>query len=76
MDFARCLEDARRVLTSMGQGSNYKSASDNEDIIIMLLRKLPDKTLKRKWANRAAELIKGKGQAEYADFISFIRNSY
>ena len=68
MDFARRLEDARRVLMSMG--SNYTSRLDHEDLIIMLMRKLPDESLKRKWADRAGDLIKSKGRAEYADFVS------
>ena len=45
MDFVRRLEDVRRVLMSMG--SNYTSRLDNEDVIIMLMRKLPDEGLKR-----------------------------
>ncbi|XP_015754718.1 PREDICTED: uncharacterized protein LOC107334301 [Acropora digitifera] len=73
MDFARRLEDARRVLTSMG--SNYTSRLDNEDLIIMLMRKLPDESLKRKWADRAGDLLKSKGRAEYADFVSFINRA-
>ena len=73
MDFARRLEDARRVLMSMG--SNYTSRLDNEDVIIMLMRKLPNKSLKRKWADRAGNLIKGKGRAKYADFVSFIKRA-
>ena len=73
MDFARRLEDARRVLTSMG--SNYTSRLDNEDLIIMLMRKLPDESLKRKWADRAGDLMKSKGRAEYADFVSFIKRA-
>ncbi|XP_068720528.1 uncharacterized protein [Montipora capricornis] len=73
MDFARRLEDSRRVLTSMG--SNYTSRLDNEDLIIMLMRKLPDESLKRKWADRAGDLMKSKGRAEYADFVSFIKRA-
>ena len=46
MEFVRRLEDARRVLTSMGH--NYVSRLDNEDVIISLMRKLPDEGLKRK----------------------------
>ena len=43
------LEDARRVLTSMG--CNYTSRLDNEDVIIMLMKKLPDESLKRMWVD-------------------------
>ena len=72
MDFARRLEDARRVLTSMG--GNYATRLDSEDVI-MLMRKLPDESLKRKWADRAGDLIKSKGQAEYVDFVRFIKRA-
>ena len=37
MEFVRRLEDARRVLTSMG--CNYMSRMDNEDVLVMLMRK-------------------------------------
>ena len=70
MDFVRRLEDARRVLTSMG--CNYSSRLDNEDVIIMLMKKLPDEGLKRKWVDRAGDLIKNKGRAEYPDFVSIV----
>ena len=30
---------------------------------------------KRKWADRAGDLIKSKGRAEYADFVSFIKRA-
>ena len=73
MDFARRLEDARRVLTSIG--SNYTSRLDTEDLIIMLMRELPDESRKRKWADRAGDLMKSKGRAEYADFVSFIKRA-
>ena len=73
MDFARRREDARRVLMSMG--SNYTSRWDNGDVIIMPMRKLPDESLKRKWADRAGDLIKSKGRAEYAEFVSFIKRA-
>ena len=59
----------------MSMGSNYTSRLDNEDAIILLMRKLPDESLKRKWAERAGDLIKGKGRAEYADFVSFIKRA-
>jgi len=39
----------------------------------MLMRKLPEENLKRKWAYKAGDLIKAKGRAEYADFVEFVR---
>ena len=71
MEFVRRLEDARRVLTSMGH--NYGSRLDNEDVIISLMRKLPDEGLKRKWVDKAGDLIKRKGRADFADFVEFVR---
>ena len=65
MEFVRRLEDARRVLTSMGH--NCVSRLDNEDVIISLMRKLPDESLKRKWVDKAGDLIKRKGRADFAD---------
>ncbi|XP_031549037.1 uncharacterized protein LOC116286628 [Actinia tenebrosa] len=73
MEFARKLEDARRVLTNMG--FSYSSRLDNEETIVMLMRKLPDEGLKRKWADKAGDLIKIKGRAEYADFVQFVKNT-
>ena len=71
MEFVRRLEDARRVLTSMG--CNYMNRLDNEDVLVMLMRKLPEESLKKKWVERAGDLIARKGQAEYADFVEFVR---
>ena len=71
MDFARKLEDARRVLTNMGP--NYSCRLDNEDTIVTLMRKLPEESLKRKWADRVGDMIKAKGRAEYKDFVDFVR---
>ena len=71
MEFVRRLEDARRVLTSMGH--NYVSRLDNEDVVISLMRKLPDEGLKRKWVDKAGDLIKRKGRADFADFVEFVR---
>ena len=49
-DFVRRLEDVRRLLTSIG--CKYSSHLDNQDVTITLMRKLPDKGLKRKWIDR------------------------
>ncbi|XP_028415652.1 uncharacterized protein LOC114539013 [Dendronephthya gigantea] len=62
MEFVRHLEDSERTLKSMG--SNYSNRLDNEDIIIMLMRKLPEENLKRKWADKAGDLIQTKGIAQ------------
>lgn len=71
MDFVRWLEDVRRVLMSMG--SNYISCLDNEDLIIMLMRKFFDESFKRKWVDRVGDFMKSKGWVEYVDFVSFIK---
>ena len=71
MEYVRRLEDVRRVLANMG--SNYMSCLDNEDVIAMLMRKLPEEGLKRKWVDRAGDLIKTKGRAEFTDFVEFLQ---
>ena len=69
MDFARKLEDAKRVLTSMGP--SYVSRLNNEDTILMVMKKLPDGGLKRKWTDIAGVLICSK--VDFADFLNFIQ---
>ena len=71
MDFARRLEDVKRMLTSMGPC--YVALLDYEDMILMLMRKLPDESLKRKWTDIAGDIIQSKGQVSFADFLSFIQ---
>ena len=71
MEFARRLEDTKRVLTSMGP--LYVSRLNNEDTILMLMKKLPDEGLKRKWTDIAGDLICSKGQVDFSDFLSFIQ---
>ena len=44
-------------------------------MIITLTRKLPDEGLKRKWVDKAGDLIKSKGRAAYLDFVSFVREA-
>ena len=46
MDSARGIKDAKQVLTSIN--CRYAVRLDNEEMILMLLRKLPDENLKRK----------------------------
>ena len=58
------------MLTSMGP--LYVSHLDNDDTILMLMQKLPDEDLKRKWADVAGDLICSKGQAAFSDFVDFI----
>ena len=71
MDFARQLEDARRILTSMGP--QYANRLGNEDVIVMLMRKLPEEGLKRKWTDKAGDIIKTEGQVKYSDSVGFVR---
>ena len=71
MDFARKLEDTKRVLTSMGP--LYLSRLNNEDTILMLMKKLPEEGLKRKWTDVAGDLICSKGQVDFSDFVNFIQ---
>ena len=64
-------KDTRRVLASTGR--NYANRLDNEDGLVMLMRKLPDEGLKKKWVHRAGDLTVREGRAEYADFVEFRR---
>ena len=71
MEFARRLEDTKRVLTSMGP--LYVSRLNNEDTILMLMKKLPDEGLKRKWTDIAGDLICSKEQVDLSDFLIFVQ---
>lgn len=71
MEFARRLEDTKRVLTSMGP--LYVSRLNNEDTILTLMKKLPDEGFKRKRTDIAGDLICSKGQVDFSDFLSFIK---
>ena len=71
MDLARRLEDVKRVLTSMGPC--YTAGLDSEDMIVTLMRKLPDESLKRKWTDIAGDIIQSKGQVSFADFLNLIQ---
>ena len=72
MEFARHLEDSERALKRMGTG--YSGRLDNEDIIVMLMKKLPEDGLKRKWADKAGDIIKTKGLVTFNDFVSFVKH--
>ena len=71
MEFTRRLEDTKRMLTSMGP--LYVSCLNNEDTILMLMKKLPDEGLRRKWTDVAGDLICSKGQVNFSDFLNFIQ---
>ena len=51
----------------------HMSRLDNDDVIVMLMRKLSEQGLKRKWVDRAGDLIKMKGRAEFTDFVEFLQ---
>jgi len=71
MDFARRLQDTKRALTSMGP--LYVSRLNNEDTILMLMKKLPDEDLKLDWTDVAADMICSKGHLDFYDFLNFIQ---
>ena len=71
MEFARRLEDTKQMLTSMG--ALYVSRLNNEDTILMLMKKLPDEGLKRKWTDVAGNLICSRGQVDLSVFLRFIQ---
>ena len=54
-ELERRLEDTKRVLTSMGPP--YVSRLNNEDTILVLMKKLRDGGLKRKWTEITGDLI-------------------
>ena len=59
MDFNARLEDVKKVLTTMGP--RYAARLDNENMILTLVRKLPNESLKRKWTYIASDIIQSKG---------------
>ena len=71
MGFVRQLEDSERALKRMG--TSYSNRLDNEDVIVMLMKKLPEDSLKRKWADKAGDIIKNKGLVTFNDFVSFVK---
>ena len=71
MEFVRQLEDSERALKRMG--TSYSNRLDNEDVIVMLMKKLPEDSLKRKWADKAGDIIKNKGLVTFNDFVSFVK---
>ena len=72
MEFVRQLEDSERALRRMGP--NYSNRLDNEDVIVMLMKKLPDQSLKRKWADKAGDLLKGNGLVTFSNFVNFLKH--
>ena len=71
MDFVRRLEDVTRISTSIG--CRHAVRFDDENMILMLMRKLPNENLKRRWTEIASDLIQTKGQVSFGDFLNFIR---
>ncbi len=71
MEFVRHLDDSERALKSMGP--SYSNRLDNEDVIVMLMRKLPDEGLKRRWADKAGDLIKSNGVVQFDNFVQFLK---
>ena len=59
------------MLTSMGP--LYASHLNNEDTILLLIKKLPDEGLKTNWTDIAGDLICSKGQVDFPDFLSVIQ---
>jgi hypothetical protein len=68
MEFARKLEDVRRTLTSLGQ--HYVHRLDNEDTLKMLMNKLPNQNLKRRWVDKAGNFIISRGQVKFGELSS------
>ncbi len=71
MEFARKLEDVRRTLW----GQHYVYRLDNEDTLKMLMNKLPNQNLKRRWADKASDFIISRGQVKFGDFVDFVEKA-
>ena len=71
MEFVGQLEDSERALKRMG--TSYSNKLDNEDVIVMLMKKLPEDSLKRKWADKAGDIIKTKGLVTFNNLVSFVK---
>lgn len=70
MGFARKLQESKRVLDSLGD--DYSCRLDSEDLIKMLMRKLPDETLKKRWVERAGMILEDRPSVKFMDFHAFI----
>ncbi len=73
MEFSRCLVDAQRTLTNLGP--SFMNRLNHEDLIIALMNKLPDDNMKRRWANKAGDLIKQNYEVKYTDFSKFVQST-
>jgi len=54
-------------------GPLYVSRLNNEDTILMLMKKLPDEDLKLEWTDVAGDMICSKGHLDFYDFLNFIQ---
>ena len=73
MDFSRCLVDAQRTLSNLGP--SFMNRLNHEDLIITLMNKLPDDSMKRAWAHKAGDLIKLNDEVKYSDFSDFVQKT-
>ena len=73
MEFSRRLVDAQRTLSNLG--ACFVNRLDNEDLIVSLMRKLPEDNIKRRWADTAGDLLKRKGQVHFTDFSEFVQKT-
>ncbi|XP_048583937.1 uncharacterized protein LOC125563125 [Nematostella vectensis] len=56
-------------------GDVYYNRINNEEIIVLLMKKLLDDSLKRRWAERAGDLILARGFVTFEDFVKFVRGT-
>ena len=71
LEFSRRLEEAQRVLHSLGPG--YSERLNNDDLIKMLVRKLPEEFLKRRWVDKVGDLLTKQTRIEFQNFIDFVK---
>ena len=67
------LSRCTKTLTNLGP--SFMNRLNHEDLIIALMNKLPDDNMKRRWANKAGDLIKQNYEVKYTDFSKFVQST-
>jgi hypothetical protein len=71
MKFSRRLVDAQRTWSNLG--ACFVNRLDNEDLIVSLMRKLPEDNIKRRWADTAGILSSVKVKSILQTFQNLFR---
>ena len=70
LDFSRRLEEAQRVLHSLGP--DYSDRLNNDDLIKMLIRKLPE-DFQRRWIDKVGYILTNQSRIKFQDFVNFVK---